>query len=368
LLTAAPELLDSSAPLDARTAGQAATRRRGSRQLRLRIAGATAIVVATGVGMGFASQNSLPGDPLYPVKQGIEKVQVATAGSLLDKGNQQLDQASTRLTEAQGLAQQGSSDPDTTIQIKSALFDFSNQAHDGTATLLQAYSDDHADQAIVDLRTFTGRSVDTLTTLQTLVPPAALKSVGTAAYQMQADDAVAVEVCSSCTSEPALVLPSALAAIVPSSASAVLPATTSPVTPTSAPTASSSSTDSSVSADPTAAVPSSLPPSIVVPPTESGATSGLPDGSSAPTTAGTTAPPPPVTTVPDPSSSTSGNPTTEPPSSPPASDPSTSIPPSDVSGPTPPPETTEPVEPPSSGLTSAPTISDSVPPSSAPTF
>jgi hypothetical protein len=369
LLTDAPELLDSSAALDARTARQAATRRRGSRQLRLRIAGATAIVVATGVGMGFASQNSLPGDPLYPVKQGIEKVQVATAGSLLDKGNQQLDQASTRLTEAQGLAQQGSSDPDTTIQIKSALFDFSNQAHDGTATLLQAYSDDHAEQAIVDLRTFTGRSVDTLTTLQNQVPLAALKSVGTAAYQMQADDAVAVEVCSSCTSQPALVLPSSLAAIVPSSAgSPVLPGTTSPVTPTSAPTASSSSTDSSVSADPTAAVPSSLPPSVVVPPTESGATSGLPDGSSAPTTAGTTAPPPPVTTVPDPSSSTSGNPTTEPPSSPPSSDPSTSFPPSDVSGPTPPPETTEPVEPPSSGLTSAPTISDSVPPSSATTF
>ncbi|MDX6319418.1 MAG: hypothetical protein QOD35_2818 [Nocardioidaceae bacterium] len=364
LLTAAPELLDSSAPVDARTA----TPRRGSRQLRLRIAGATAIVVATGVGMGFASQGSLPGDPLYPVKQGIEKVQVATAGSLLDKGNQQLDQASTRLTEAQGLAQQGSSDPDTTIQIKSALFDFSNQAHDGTATLLKAYSDDHAEQAIVDLRTFTGRSVDTLTTLQTQVPQAALKSVGTAAYQMQADDAVAVEVCSSCTSQPALVLPSALAAIVPSSAgSAVLPGTTSPVTPTVAPTASSSSTDSSVSADPTAAVPSSLPPSVVVPPTASGATSGIPEGSSAPTTAGTTAPPPPVT-VPDPSSSTSGNPTTEPPSSPPSSDPSTSIPPSDVSEPTQPPETTEPVEPPSSGLTSAPTISDSASPSSAPTF
>jgi hypothetical protein len=318
--------------------------------------------------MGFASQGSLPGDPLYPVKQGIEKVQVATAGSLLDKGNQQLDQASTRLTEAQGLAQQGSSDPDTTIQIKSALFDFSNQAHDGTATLLKAYSDDHAEQAIVDLRTFTGRSVDTLTTLQTQVPQAALKSVGTAAYQMQADDAVAVEVCSSCTSQPALVLPSALAAIVPSSAgSAVLPGTTSPVTPTVAPTASSSSTDSSVSADPTAAVPSSLPPSVVVPPTASGATSGIPEGSSAPTTAGTTAPPPPVT-VPDPSSSTSGNPTTEPPSSPPSSDPSTSIPPSDVSEPTQPPETTEPVEPLSSGLTSAPTISDSASPSSAPTF
>ncbi len=370
LLTAAPELLDSSAPVDARTAHQAATRRRGSRQLRLRIAGATAIVVATGVGMGFASQNSLPGDPLYPIKQGIEKVQVATAGSLLDKGKQQLDQASTRLTEVQDLVNEGSSDRDTSFRITSALFDFSNQAHDGTATLLRAYSDDHAEQAIVDLRTFTGRSVDTLTTLQTQVPPAALKSVGTAAYQMQADDAVAVEVCSNCTSQPALVLPSALAAIVPSSAGGtVLPGATSPVTPTQVPTASSSSTDASVSADPTAAVPSSLPPSIVIPPPGSGAPSTVPDGSSAPTTAGTgtTAPPPPVT-VPDPSSSTSGNPTTEPPTSPQSSDPSTSIPPSDVSEPTPPPETTEPIEPQSSGLTSAPTISDSAPPSSATTF
>ena len=319
--------------------------------------------------MGFASQSSLPGDPLYPFKQGIEKVQVATAGSLLDKGNQQLDQASTRLSEAQDLAGQGSTDRDTSLQIQSVLFAFSNQAYDGTATLLKAYSDDHAEQAIVDLRTFTGRSVDTLTQLQSQVPPGALKSVGTAAFQMQADDAVAVQVCSSCTSQPALVLPAALAAIVPSSAGGtVLPGTTSPVKPTDAPTASSESTDSSVSADPTAAVPSSLPPSVVVPPAGSGATSGIPDGSSAPTTTGTgtTAPPPPVT-VPDPS--TSGNPTTEPPTSPPSTDPapSTSVPPSEVSEPTPPPESTEPIQPQSSGLTSAPTVSESAPPSSATT-
>jgi hypothetical protein len=318
--------------------------------------------------MGFASQGSLPGDPLYPFKQGIEKVQVATAGSLLDKGNEQLGQASTRLSEAQGLARQGSSDPGTSIQIQSVLFDFSNQAYDGTATLLNAYSDDHAEQAIVDLRTFTGKSVDTLSELQRQVPPAALKSVGTAAFQMQADDAVAVQACSSCTSQPALVLPAALAAIVPSSAGTVPPGTISPVTPTGAPTASSESTDSSVSADPTAAVPSSLPPGVIVPPTGSGAPSSAPDGSSAPTTAGTgtTAPLPPVT-VPDPS--TSGNPTTEPPTTPPSTDPapSTSIPPSEISEPTPPAETTEPVEPQSSGLTSAPTISESVPLSSATT-
>jgi hypothetical protein len=367
LLTAAPELLGSSAPVEARTARGSAPARRGSRQLRLGIAGATAIVVATGVGMGFASQQSLPGDPLYPFKQGLEKVQVATAGSLLDKGNQQLSQASTRLTEAHDLAVQGSSDPDTSVRIQSALFDFSDQAHDGTQTLLQAYNDDHVTQAIVDLRQFTDSSVDTLTDLQEEVPAEALNSVGAAASQMQADDAVAVQVCESCTSQPALTLPATLAAIVPSSAGGtVLPGTTPSVTP-DVPTGSSASTDASVSADPTAALPSSLPPSVVVPPPGSGAPSSVPE-TSAPTTAGTatTAPPPPVT-VPDPSSSTSGNPTTEPPSSPPSTDPapSTSTPPSDATEPTPPSETTEPVEPPSSGLTSAPTISESAPPSTA---
>jgi hypothetical protein len=372
LLTAAPELLDSSAPVDARTAREPATPRRGSRQLRLGIASATAIVLATGVGMGFASQHALPGDPLYPFKQGIEKVQVATAGSLLDKGNQQLSQASTRLTEAHDLAVQGSSDPDTSVRIQSALFDFSDQAHDGTATLLQAYSDDHVAQAIVDLRQFTGSSVDTLNELQKVVPAAALDSVGAAASQMMADDAVAVQVCTSCTSHPALRLPAALEAIVPSSAGgSVLPGTTSPVTPTDVPTVSSSSTDASISADPTAAVPSSLPPSVVVPPAGSGAPSSIPETSSAPTTSGsdtTAPPPPPPATVPDPSSGTSGSPTTEPPSSPPSTEeppPSTSTPPSEVSEPTPPSETTEPVEPPSSGLTSAPTISESAPPSGA---
>jgi Domain of unknown function (DUF5667) len=321
--------------------------------------------------LGFASQNSLPGDPLYPFKQGIEKVQVATAGSLLDKGNQQLSQASTRLTEAHDLAVQGSPDPGTSVEIQSALFDFSDQAHDGTQTLLQAYHDDHEAQAIVDLRQFTGSSVDTLNELQDVVPAAALDSVGAAASQMMADDAVAVQVCSSCSSHPALRLPAALEAIVPSSAGGtVLPGTTSPVTPTGVPTVSSSSTDASISADPTAALPSSLPPSAVVPPAGSGAPSSIPETSSAPTTAGsetTAPPPPPPETVPDPSSGTSGSPTTEPPTSPPSTEPSpsTSTPPSEASEPTPPSETTEPVEPPSSGLTSAPTISESAPASGA---
>jgi uncharacterized protein DUF5667 len=370
LLTAAPELLGSSAPVEARTARGSTTSRRGSRRLRLGIAGATAIVLGTGVGMGFASQQSLPGDPLYPLKQGIEKVQVATAGSLLDKGNQQLSEASTRLTEAYDLAVQGSSEPDTSVRIKTAMYDFSDQAHDGTQTLLQAYNDDNVDQAIVDLRQFTGSSVDTLTELQKHVPTEALDSVGAAASQMRADDAVAVQVCSGCTSQPALTLPPTLAAIVPSSAGGTgLPGTTSPVTPTDVPTASSS-TDASVSADPTAALPSSLPPSVVVSPPVTGAPSSIPETTSAPTAAGTatTAPPPPVT-FPDPSSGTSGSPTTEPPSSPPSTDPapSTSTPPSGASEPTPPPATTEPVEPPTSGFTSAPTISDSAPPSIATT-
>jgi hypothetical protein len=366
LLTAAPELLDSASPAEERAARLAATPRHGTPKLRLAIAGATSIVVATGVGLGFASQSALPGDPLYPFKQGLEQVQVATARSLLDKGNEQLSQASTRLSEVHDLATQPSSGPGTSVLMTGALGDFRTQAYDGTRTLLQAYRDDHVKQAIADLREFTGTSVDALSTLQTQVPPALFDDVGYAASQMRTDDAVAVRACTDCTGPPALVLPTALAAIVPGAA-AGLPAPGTappPPAPAGAPTASSVSTDASVSVDPTAPVPSSIPTSVIAPPTASG-TPSTPGHSSAPPTTVTV----PPATVPDPSGAPTSNPTTQPPSSAPTTDPGpgpTTSPPVSTE-PTPPSESTDPVQPPSSGLTSLPPSGSESAPTSLPT-
>jgi hypothetical protein len=290
----------------------------------------------------------MPGDPLYPFKQTIEHVQVATAGSLLDKGKAQLDEATTRLTEVQHLAEGGgSSDPATSLLMANTLGDFSSQAHEGTVTLLSSYHQDNEKRAIVDLRDFTTRSVDSLSKLSTQVPPSVLGNVGAAATQMTSDDAVAVAACSDCTAEAPLVLPARLLAIAPTTPPAVspgLPDTPSVTLP--------GSTDPSVSiapssvGDTTSSIPVVIPPATVTGPPSDSAPSSV-DGS-------VSQPPPDTTTDPTtqpPSSDVPGS-TAPPPSTEPTAPPtSVSVPPESAA----PSDTTAPLEPSGpSGLTSAP--------------
>ena len=360
LLDVAPGLLVAGAAVpDPGRPRAGANRRRSTRQVRLGVATATAIVLATGVGIGYASQSALPGDPLYPFKQTIEHVQVATAGSLTDKGNAQLTQASTRLTEVQDLASHHPHDPSATILMKSTMGDFSHEANDGTVTLLTAYYHDHEPQAIVDLRDFTNKSVDSLNQLSSSVPESVLPDVGAAASLMSWVDANAKTVCSACAPAPALTLPPALAAIAPD----VPPVTPGSLVPGNGdpaisplPGASSSAPPASESSSVVSVPPSSVPPVTAPPPTEG------PPGSSAPPSSdpgsSSTPPSPPVvvvTVTPPPVTPTL--PTTQTPTPPTTTDPPSGGSSSD--DPVGPPTSTEqsqpilPTDP--TGLTSAPT-------------
>src|SRR5437764_1158167 len=60
-------------------------------------AAASAVVLVGGVGL--AGSRSLPGQPLYGVKRGVERVQLAAAGSTEAKGERHLQFARTRLHE-----------------------------------------------------------------------------------------------------------------------------------------------------------------------------------------------------------------------------------------------------------------------------
>jgi hypothetical protein len=72
--------------------------------MRLVAAGAVAIaLVAGGLGAAAASSASLPGDPLYAVKLGIEHAQLATTFDTAARARLQLHFADVRLDEAQRL-------------------------------------------------------------------------------------------------------------------------------------------------------------------------------------------------------------------------------------------------------------------------
>jgi Domain of unknown function (DUF5667) len=353
LLEAAPRLLVAPEALDSEHT-QPVPRRRSTRQLRVGLASATAIVVATCVGIGYASQGALPGDPLYPFKQTIEHIQVATAGSLFDKGKEQLDQASTRLSEVEGLADDGSPGTVTSRLISSALGDFSSQASTGTQTLLQAYRVDGEEQAIVAIHDFTKSSVATLEGLSTQVPAKVLADVGSAASDMQQDDHVALATCTHCTQQEPLVLPPKLETLARSTSDDKSP--TAPVTSTVPSVGASTSAEVPPSADSsTSTLPSSSPPSVVVPP-PSGLAPPSTDTAPPDLTAGTVTAPPITESAPPSLPTQSAGPTSAPP--PESSEP----PPTSVSVPT---DTSVPVDPTESapvessaaptGLTSAPT-------------
>ena len=75
---------------------------------RLALAGAMAVgLVAAGLTAAAASNNSLPGDPLYGVKLGVEQVQLAASFDSASRARLQLHFADLRLSEAQRLFAQG---------------------------------------------------------------------------------------------------------------------------------------------------------------------------------------------------------------------------------------------------------------------
>jgi hypothetical protein len=74
------------------------------RPSRTRTRGAVIVGVAVGAiavsGMSAASENALPGDPLYGVKRSTERAQLALASSDVTRGQLYLDFAHTRMAEA----------------------------------------------------------------------------------------------------------------------------------------------------------------------------------------------------------------------------------------------------------------------------
>lgn len=111
--------------------------------VRLAFAGAFAVALAVGgLTAAAASDQSLPGDPLYGVKLGAERVQLALTFGTADRARLQLHFADVRLDEAQRLFSLGRNQEAVRLvsQYDAAVAEF-NQSVAGTALDTSAISD-----------------------------------------------------------------------------------------------------------------------------------------------------------------------------------------------------------------------------------
>ncbi|MEU3495482.1 DUF5667 domain-containing protein [Kitasatospora cineracea] len=111
---------------------------------RLAIGGLVAGVAVGGfAGAAAASTNALPGDALYGMKRGLEGLRLDWADSDTERGALLLQQASTRLDEAQSLLGRSDSptslSPTTVDQVRRALDDMHAEALRGRDLLRAVY-------------------------------------------------------------------------------------------------------------------------------------------------------------------------------------------------------------------------------------
>lgn len=131
---------------------------------RVAYAGALATALAVGgLTAAAASDNSLPGDPLYPVKLGVERAQLATTFDSAARARLELQFADVRLAEAQRLFAAGRVQEGVRgmAQYDSAVTQFNRSiaasAFDGrTLDDLSRALDDRAAQADASLKELAG--------------------------------------------------------------------------------------------------------------------------------------------------------------------------------------------------------------------
>ncbi len=168
------------------------------RRLIVATAAASAVVVVGGVGL--AGSRSLPGEPFYGVKRGVERVQLALAGSTEAKGERHLQFARTRLhevgslvhsPEAIGLQGEGSNlvaggsalGGSLTSRVVSTLRDMDKETTAGTKDLTNAFSHSHDNHPLQVLAKF---AADQRTKLVSVLPalPAAASSQAEESLQL----------------------------------------------------------------------------------------------------------------------------------------------------------------------------------------
>lgn len=209
LMTAAATELGAADPevADRLTVNRlAGSGRRRERRIAAGIA-ALAVVGAT-AGTALASQGTLPGDALYPVKRAMENIQAGFSVGDQAKGTDLLADANTRLAEVRQLSQRH--EPTDATQIQQTLTAFASQARSASDLLIEAYQVKPDPAALANLRTFAAQSVAQLTALEASIPASARTALSQAAQTLLSIDRAAQNLCPDCGGTGLLRLPSSL--------------------------------------------------------------------------------------------------------------------------------------------------------------
>lgn len=164
------------------------------RERPLAAAAAALVFVGSTAGMAAAAQQSVPGDPLYPLKLGIEQATVALHTSDAGKGADLLGQAGTRLAEVRSLVADGA----PASSIDATLQDFTATAGQGADLLFRAYQQDGESQHITVVRSFTHEQMAALSRLAPQAPKQSADAVAEAAGTIAAIDQQARVLCAAC--------------------------------------------------------------------------------------------------------------------------------------------------------------------------
>lgn len=122
---------------------------RWRRSVRVVAGTASAILLLSTGGMAVAANQALPSDALYGAKLVLEDVRIALVRGDLGRGQAQLHQASSRIAEAEAVA-----DGDSAGAAR-ALLEADNAARSGASRLLRTYEERQDDRAVERLLDFT---------------------------------------------------------------------------------------------------------------------------------------------------------------------------------------------------------------------
>lgn len=136
------------------------------RQRRISIAAAAFVVIGGTAGVAAASENALPGDPLYPLKRGIESAQVSLNSSDSGRGQDLLRRASTRLSEVDALI---SKHEDASL-INDTLSSFQDSASSGADLIFVDYQRNGNAEDISRLRAMLGSQLAQLDSMKAESP------------------------------------------------------------------------------------------------------------------------------------------------------------------------------------------------------
>jgi hypothetical protein len=183
-------------------------RRRGRRERHLGAAAAAIVLVGATTGMAAAAQGSLPGQTLYPLKRSIESVEVHLSTSDSTRGQQLLDQASTRLNEVRALVD-GPETPQSTALVRSTLDAFTASADQGSRLMFSSYQGNGDAGDIATVRDFTHGTMDVLRSLATSSAGASA-TFATAGATLADIDQQARVLCGGCSDARPLTVPSSM--------------------------------------------------------------------------------------------------------------------------------------------------------------